>query len=81
MRKNFSTILIVGAALLLASCVQQKESFSPVDYVNPLMGTESTYAFFTWEYLSCGGGSLGNDFWSPRPERTVAAGCTRIPTA
>lgn len=38
MRKNFSTILIVGAALLLASCVQQKESFSPVDYVNPLMG-------------------------------------------
>ena len=45
MRKNFSTILIVGAALLLASCVQQKESFSPVDYVNPLMGTESTYAF------------------------------------
>ena len=45
MRKNFSTILIVGAALLLASCVQQKESFRPVDYVNPLMGTESTYAF------------------------------------
>ena len=39
MRKNFSTILIVGAALLLASCVQQKESFSPVDYVNPNIGT------------------------------------------
>ena len=38
MRKNFSTILIVGAALLLASCVQQKESFSPVDYVNPSDG-------------------------------------------
>lgn len=62
MRKNFSTILIVGAALLLASCVQQKESFSPVDYVNPLMGDGVYLCFFTWEYLSCGGGSLGNEF-------------------
>ena len=55
MRKNFSTILIVGAALLVASCVQQKGSFSPVDYVNPLMGTESTYAFSHGNTIAGGG--------------------------
>ncbi|MCE8617104.1 hypothetical protein K0E65_06300 [Bacteroides fragilis] len=45
MRKNISITFIVSAALLLASCTQQKVPFSPADYVNPLMGTESTYAF------------------------------------
>ena len=65
MRKNFSTILIVGAALLLASCVQQKESFSPVDYVNPLMGTESTYAFSHGNTYPAVAVPWGMNFWSP----------------
>lgn len=66
MRKNFSTILIVGAALLLASCVQQKESFSPVDYVNPLMGTESTYAFSHGNTYPAVAVPWGMNFWSPQ---------------
>lgn len=66
MRKNFSTILIVSAALLLASCVQQKESFSPVDYVNPLMGTESTYAFSHGNTYPAVAVPWGMNFWSPQ---------------
>ena len=66
MRKNFSTILIVGAALLLASCVQQKESFSPVDDVNPLMGTESTYAFSHGNTYPAVAVPWGMNFWSPQ---------------
>ena len=66
MRKNFSTILIVGAALLVASCVQQKGSFSPVDYVNPLMGTESTYAFSHGNTYPAVAVPWGMNFWSPQ---------------
>lgn len=42
---------------LLTSCQQSKKTVEFVDYVNPLMGTESTFAFshgrliLLWRYL------------------------------
>ena len=66
MRKNISITLIVSAALLLASCTQQKVPFSPVDYVNPLMGTESTYAFSHGNTYPAVAVPWGMNFWSPQ---------------
>ena len=66
MRKNISITLIVSAALLLASCTQQKVPFSPVDYVNPLMGTESTYAFSHGNPYPAVAVPWGMNFWSPQ---------------
>ena len=66
MRKNFSTILIVGAAPFTGFVCTTKESFSPVDYVNPLMGTESTYAFSHGNTYPAVAVPWGMNFWSPQ---------------
>lgn len=66
MRKKLTTLFTVCVAFLLASCGQQKTTFSPVDYVNPLMGTESTYAFSHGNTYPAVAVPWGMNFWSPQ---------------
>ena len=44
MKKHLLTLL---AAMAATMAIAQKSDFSPVDYVNPLIGTQSTFDFST----------------------------------
>lgn len=63
---------------LLTSCQQSKKTVEFVDYVNPLMGTESTFAFSHGNTYPAVAVPWGMNFWSPQTGRMVADGCIRI---
>ena len=51
---------------LLTSCQQSKKTVEFVDYVNPLMGTESTFAFSHGNTYPAVAVPWGMNFWSPQ---------------
>jgi len=52
---------------LLASCVQEAgQGFSPVDFVNPLVGTQSKYSLSNGNTYPATARPWGMNFWSPQ---------------
>lgn len=58
--------LFICLPFLLASCGQREDKVSLVDYVNPLMGTESTFAFSHGNTYPAVAVPWGMNFWSPQ---------------
>lgn len=58
--------LSICLPLLLGSCGQTKKTSEFVDYVNPLMGTESTFAFSHGNTYPAVAVPWGMNFWSPQ---------------
>ena len=63
-----SRLLFLSICLpfLFASCQQTKKAVEFVDYVNPLMGTESTFAFSHGNTYPAVAVPWGMNFWSPQ---------------
>ena len=63
-----SRLLFLSICLpfLLTSCQQSKKTVEFVDYVNPLMGTESTFAFSHGNTYPAVAVPWGMNFWSPQ---------------
>lgn len=63
-----SRLLFLSICLpfLFASCQQTKKTVEFVDYVNPLMGTESTFAFSHGNTYPAVAVPWGMNFWSPQ---------------
>ncbi len=66
MKKPFKTFLYAAALFAVGACMPKEEPFSPVDYVNPLMGTESTFAFSHGNTYPAVAVPWGMNFWSPQ---------------
>ena len=58
----FSLFAVVVSAVAIA----QESSFSPVDYVNPLIGTQSVHAFSTGNTYPAIARPWGMNFWTPQ---------------
>ena len=58
--------LSICLPFLFASCQQTKKTVEFVDYVNPLMGTESTFAFSHGNTYPAVAVPWGMNFWSPQ---------------
>ena len=58
--------LSICLPFLLTSCQQSKKTVEFVDYVNPLMGTESTFAFSHGNTYPAVAVPWGMNFWSPQ---------------
>ena len=71
--------LSICLPFLLISCQQSKKTVEFVDYVNPLMGTESTFAFSHGNTYPAVAVPWGMNFWSRRPGRMAVDGCIRMP--
>ena len=78
-------LAIAGAALLTTSCNKRCTSaqLSPVDYVNPLTGTASTYELSTGNTYPAIALPWGMNFWTPQTGRnsngwTYTYSATRI---
>ena len=54
------------------------DSFSPVDYVNPLIGSQSTYELSTGNTYPAIALPWGMNFWVPQTGRWEMDGLTRI---
>lgn len=63
MKKHLLTFL---AAMAATMAVAQKSDFSPVDYVNPLIGTQSTFDFSTGNTYPAIARPWGMNFWTPQ---------------
>ena len=63
MKKHLLTLLAAVAATM---AVAQKSDFSPVDYVNPLIGTQSTFDFSTGNTYPAIARPWGMNFWTPQ---------------
>lgn len=63
-----SRLLFLSICLpfLFASCQQKRKTVEFVDYVNPLMGTESTFAFSHGNTYPAVAVPWGMNFWSPQ---------------
>ena len=69
MKKNRIGALALTALLAWAGYttpVQAAETFDPVEYVNPLMGTESTFELSTGNTYPATARPWGMNFWSPQ---------------
>ena len=58
----FSLFALVASAMAIA----QESDFSPVDYVNPLIGTQSVHAFSTGNTYPAIARPWGMNFWTPQ---------------
>jgi putative alpha-1,2-mannosidase len=58
----FSLVALVASAMAIA----QESNFSPVDYVNPLIGTQSTFDFSTGNTYPAIARPWGMNFWTPQ---------------
>ena len=63
MKKHLLTLL---AAMAATMAVAQNSDFSPVDYVNPLIGTQSTFDFSTGNTYPAIARPWGMNFWTPQ---------------
>ena len=63
MKKLFLTLLSIAS---VAIAMAQKSDFSPVDYVNPLIGTQSTFDFSTGNTYPAIARPWGMNFWTPQ---------------
>ncbi len=66
MMKFLRTLLFPAVLVSIVACTSRENTFSPVDYVNPLMGTESTYAFSHGNTYPAVAVPWGMNFWSPQ---------------
>lgn len=82
MRTNFR-LLILGALLAAACSCPDAAKTDPVDYVNPLMGTASSYEISTGNTYPAVAVPWGMNFWTPQTGRdgdgwTYRYGATHI---
>ena len=64
--------LAAGAIMLVASCGAEKAAksdLSPVDYVNPLVGSHSSFALSTGNTYPAIAMPWGMNFWTPQTGR------------
>ncbi len=67
---RFFTLLLCGTMLLAASCsTKETSTLDPVDYVNPLTGTASTYELSTGNTYPAIALPWGMHFWTPQTGR------------
>lgn len=66
MRNRNKYALFAVLILLAVSCSRQSGTVSPVDYVNPLMGTESVFEFSHGNTYPAVALPWGMNFWSPQ---------------
>lgn len=66
MRKTFKTLLAASALLCSFGCLSAKENNDWSAYVNPLMGTESTFALSTGNTYPAIARPWGMNFWMPQ---------------
>lgn len=68
MKKAYNSILILWLLLMVGFQVsaQQNDFFSPVDYVNPLMGTDSSFRLSNGNVYPAIALPWGMNFWSPQ---------------
>lgn len=59
-------LVYTAMVIILVSCKPEGATFSPADYVNPLMGTESTYEFSHGNTYPAVAVPWGMNFWSPQ---------------
>lgn len=59
-------IIYFASILILLSCKHNKDVVNVVDYVNPLMGTESTFEFSNGNTYPAVAVPWGMNFWSPQ---------------
>lgn len=64
MIKRAITLLL--ATLSLSTIAAQNNDFSPVDYVSPLIGTQSVHAFSTGNTYPAIARPWGMNFWTPQ---------------
>ena len=83
--KKITTLLVCTAALLAVSCCKTgtAPALDPVDYVNPLTGTSSTYELSTGNTYPAVALPWGMNFWTPQTGRnrdgwTYTYSATRI---
>ena len=60
------SILVLLAATSFFAARAQKEEFSPVDYVNPLVGTQSSFELSTGNTYPAIARPWGMNFWTPQ---------------
>ena len=67
LRKIFSSLTIAFVAMLGAvSLSASAQEFSPVDYVNPLVGTQSTFELSAGNTYPAIARPWGMNFWTPQ---------------
>lgn len=66
MRKNKIRAFALAEMLALAGTIAADELFDPVEYVNPLMGTQSTYELSTGNTYPAIARPWGMNFWTPQ---------------
>lgn len=67
MKKMFRNVLFLFACLLGGSLnLFAEEAFDPVEYVNPLMGTQSTFELSTGNTYPAIARPWGMNFWTPQ---------------
>ena len=67
LRKIFSSLTIAFVAMLGAvSMSASAQEFSPVDYVNPLVGTQSTFELSAGNTYPAIARPWGMNFWTPQ---------------
>ena len=62
-KRTFFSLLALISLLTVSA---QKSDFSPVDYVNPLVGTQSTHGFSTGNTYPAIARPWGMNFWTPQ---------------
>ncbi|MDR1600890.1 MAG: GH92 family glycosyl hydrolase [Tannerella sp.] len=62
--------LLITCALLFCTGKAAAENFDPVEYVNPLMGTQSTYALSAGNTYPAIALPWGMNFWTPQTGKT-----------
>ncbi|HKK44890.1 MAG TPA: GH92 family glycosyl hydrolase [Balneolaceae bacterium] len=68
MKKTYKSIFIFCLLLMMGihAFAQESDSFSPVDYVNPLMGTDSSFRLSNGNLYPAIALPWGMNFWSPQ---------------
>ncbi len=66
-KKNLWTVALAASMIWIGQpSVQATETFDPVEYVNPLMGTESTFELSTGNTYPAIARPWGMNFWTPQ---------------
>ena len=67
-KKNVWTVALAASLMWMGqpSIVQATETFDPVEYVNPLMGSESTFELSTGNTYPATARPWGMNFWTPQ---------------
>lgn len=80
LRKIFYSFFIAAVATLGIATTASAQEFSPVDYVNPLVGTQSTFELSTGNTYPAIARPWGMNFWTPQTGK-IGDGWTYMYTA